>query len=263
MDDRYDNGQALDEILKEPGKLSSSLAKRSKMDRYIQTKNIEFPCPQDGLTPLSRATMAGDLEVIQVLLEQLADPNIPDSKKGRTPMHYAAREGFTDIAAALISYGGNVNQQDHNGHTPLMYSTGKKNLPTVSFLIKNGADVNLQDKHGNTALLYAIKNADKDTMTHLIFSGTDMDIQNNKGFSASFLKEQIINLHEKKLDQIAQKQNEQKIQQQRQAQLKQENLPPQLNAGDTAITAKTRESSSTKFKDMVTKSRSNPSTRQR
>ncbi len=261
-ENRYDNGQELDDILKASGKILPQV-KRNRLDEYPRTKDIELPCERDGFTPLTRATIAGDLEVVQVLLSNGADPNIANPKKGRTPMHYAAREGFIHIATELINYGGDVNIQDHNGHTPLMYATEKRNLKATSFFIENGANLNLKDNHGNTALLYAIKNADKDIMTHLIMSGSDMDTQNNKGFSASFLKEKIINLHEQKLGQIAQKQNAKNLNHPNDKALSHKRHLSALDSIDVASKPNTIKTTSTKFRDIVTKSKTTRSTHTR
>ena len=40
--------------------------------------------------------------------------------KGRTPLHYAAEAGRTDIADKLIELGATINCPDHDGHTPAM-----------------------------------------------------------------------------------------------------------------------------------------------
>ena len=50
--------------------------------------------------------------------------------KGRTPLHYAAEAGRTDIADKLIELGATINCPDHDGHTPEMnaYRGGHQDL---------------------------------------------------------------------------------------------------------------------------------------
>ena len=59
------------------------------------------------------------------MLSHGADANCTD-KKGRTPMHKAAKVGANiDIAELKEKGNANINQPDHKGKTPLFDAKGK------------------------------------------------------------------------------------------------------------------------------------------
>ena len=59
------------------------------------------PEPSD----LTAAAMWGDLELLESLLQNGADPNIPNSQ-GNSALHIAAYYGETECASVLLSYKG-------------------------------------------------------------------------------------------------------------------------------------------------------------
>jgi len=85
-------------------------------------------------------------EVVRLLLERGADPNIQD-ERGNTALIECA--WHADAALALIKHGANLNTQNKDGLTALINSVS----PDVAHvLVENGADLYLQDKEGKTAL---------------------------------------------------------------------------------------------------------------
>ena len=71
-------------------------------------------------TPLQWAVRQGVLAMVVQLMQNGADPAIPDSE-GQECLHLAAQIGHTAIAAYLVAKGTNVNTQDRNGMTPLAW----------------------------------------------------------------------------------------------------------------------------------------------
>jgi ankyrin repeat protein len=85
-------------------------------------------------------------EVVRLLLERGADPNIQD-ERGNTALIECA--WHADAALALIKHGANLNTQNKDGLTALINSVS----PDVAHvLVENGADLYLRDKEGKTAL---------------------------------------------------------------------------------------------------------------
>lgn len=98
------------------------------------------------------ATARGITEIVELLLQNGADPNQRDML-GRTPLHYAAR--FLDIAELLVAAGADVNAQDRFNETPLYRSVA--NQAMVRFLLESGARVGIRNHVGDTAIDRALR----------------------------------------------------------------------------------------------------------
>lgn len=75
----------------------------------------------DGLGLVHWASDRGSEEILQLLIDEGADVNLPDSDM-QTPLHYAASCGHVNCVKLLISRGANVDVKDVNGDTPFAVS---------------------------------------------------------------------------------------------------------------------------------------------
>jgi hypothetical protein len=73
----------------------------------------------DGTTPLHHACVAGDIEMVKMLLEKNANVEI-QTHDGNYPLHKAARRGAVDIAQLLMKFGANPLVKNSKGMTPAM-----------------------------------------------------------------------------------------------------------------------------------------------
>ena len=73
-----------------------------------------------------------------------------------TPLMYAARDGATDAAQALVAAGAEVNAADPDGTTPLVRAIWNAHYDTARALLAAGADPNLVDSSGMGALYAAV-----------------------------------------------------------------------------------------------------------
>jgi uncharacterized protein len=123
-----------------------------------------------GATPFLLAAKTADINLLKLLYELGADPNIATSE-GATPLIAAAGLGtlaagevagtedeVVEVLEWLVKIGADVNAVDKNGETA-MHGAAYKNLPkAVEFLHSHGAKIevwNQKNKHGWTPLLIA------------------------------------------------------------------------------------------------------------
>lgn len=105
------------------------------------------------------------LMLYKLLAAHSTDQCPRDSEDGDTPLHRAALYGNPELINYLIDEQNlSVNEKNSSGLTPLCLalkdSYDKRNLvPTVTALLEHNADITLEDKDGKNALDYA-KTAD-------------------------------------------------------------------------------------------------------
>ncbi len=87
---------------------------------------------------LTQAVKEKDLETIELLIKKGVDVNSKD-KSGYTPLHWAARWGYTEVAQALITAGADVKAKDDMLKTPLDLAEKSGHKNTVKLLKQNGA----------------------------------------------------------------------------------------------------------------------------
>ena len=98
-------------------------------------KNIKI---KDKFEALCIGTRMRNLQFVLKLLRTGINPNIVEiSITGENPLHIASREGFIEIATALIKDGGaDIDLQDMFGYTPLHVAVNYEKLEMVKKLIK-------------------------------------------------------------------------------------------------------------------------------
>ena len=167
-------------------------------------------------TALNICITMGRIDLMRILLEHGANPNIQDNR-GRVPLLLASLLGNIDAedVTCLLDAGSDVNAHDEKGLTVLMWTiltrdnsakfmisaliqtgglrteNGEKfagfcyavsalkrenQLDIVRLLVERGADVKLRAKNGMNALSYAAMNFDNEIMSILKNAG----VNNNK-----------------------------------------------------------------------------------
>lgn len=157
----------------------------------------ENPISKDsGLNPF----LSGHLEVVQVLLQAGADPNLSDAGEepvsipqrlidgtapetiikmgyclGRTPLMLAAKNGNIQIVRALIEKNVDLNARDLLGFNALFLACKSGHFDVVRELVNAGVSVNQPDFGRNTPLLVALGNGHITLAKYLVDLGADVN----------------------------------------------------------------------------------------
>lgn len=157
----------------------------------------------------------GDLQIMTLLLEHKANPNIT-CFEGYTLLTTAIARGYFDLVPLLLSRGANpnivrndvpalleaisidapveiiINLLDHNadpnrvgmnGAFPLHLAVYKGNKPVVNALLEHEANLEARTKGGLTPFLFAVVNKNLDMATFLLEKGANIFALDSCGFN--------------------------------------------------------------------------------
>ncbi len=106
----------------------------------------------------------GNIEEVKQHLASGIDVNAKN-QFGATPLHYAAKQGHTNLVALLITTeGADTNAEAYDKSTPLHSAVISGYKEVAEQLIANGADVNAKGYEGSTPLDNAIEFKHSDTV---------------------------------------------------------------------------------------------------
>lgn len=173
----------------DPGKsLNKSIGKGDPGGVVAAVRGAKRNAPAVGYTPLLVATVRGQVDLALFLLEQGADPNIPDA--GFMPLHWAVttwengssnpvygfedpmsgipdREAKLKLVRALLAHGADPNARmrrrppvgggytDVAGATPFLLASSVDDVEMMQILLAAGADPKLVTNTKTTAIMAA------------------------------------------------------------------------------------------------------------
>lgn len=133
-------------------------------------------------TALSYAVLGGNIDMVKLLVEKGSDPSKAFGKRGITPLMKAVEN--EEIFSFLLSEGADFELTDSDGWTTLFYAVSSGNLAASEKLIKAGANINVRDNLGWTPLMYAVDFKQEKAVSLLLAKGADPDIRNEEGKTA-------------------------------------------------------------------------------
>jgi Ankyrin repeats (3 copies) len=133
---------------------------------------------------LYRAVICDQFEVSKTLLEEGADPNIPNSL-GQIPLHSAAESSQYAIAELLLDYKSNPNCQSSTGDTPLHIAVTKIDHTMAQLLLDNNAFPDIANtvnskQLGKTTLHLAVETSNLEMVKLVMDYGADTEIYDKK-----------------------------------------------------------------------------------
>lgn len=140
--------------------VSASKAGQLLIVQYLLQNNVS---PERGnehtqTGPLSVAAMQGHNDVVLMLLRHGANMNREDSER-KTALHYAVQNGFIEVVQTLLGSQVNINAPDSLRYTPLHHAARCGQVEVARLLLDNGAEVRARSQQGETPLHLAVESA--------------------------------------------------------------------------------------------------------
>ena len=111
-----------------------------------------------GVNLLSRAVITGDFNIVKILMDMGANPNLTNkTKMSTTPLMMASGYKSLDIANYLLKNGADVDIQDGNGDPVIHWSAYYGNIPFTKLMLEKGAKTDLKSIHSNGVMQVALK----------------------------------------------------------------------------------------------------------
>lgn len=145
----------------------------------------------DGNYLLPMAVQTGNLELVQMLLDEGADVNeemnvalnvgIFNVEFPGPGIHIAAAQGYNDILQLLLENGADPNQSVKpdgiNEWQPITFAALRNQVETIALLVENGAEVDGMTEAGNPLTI-----ADRpEAVQKLIELGADVNLRDDNG----------------------------------------------------------------------------------
>jgi ankyrin repeat protein len=141
---------------------------------------------RDGVTPLLHATKIRNVRIATLLLVNRADIDARNYAHSWTPLHQAIKYGSEQLARLLLEYNPDLSQKDAWGNSALHLSIYGSSENLLKRILENKPD--LEDRtsgDGKTALHIAVGMANFAKSTLLLEHGADVNAQvQNTGWTA-------------------------------------------------------------------------------
>ncbi|KAL8686389.1 MAG: hypothetical protein Q9224_005461, partial [Gallowayella concinna] len=139
----------------------------------------------DGKAPLHLAALQGNPDIVQLLIDHHANPNISASIRGdrmerkfegsRTPLHWACHKGHESCVRILVDNKGDVNARNCTSRYPLQEAIMHGHTNIANLLLESGALLTISDNEGWTPLHQAADNGNVELINTLLDRGCDIE----------------------------------------------------------------------------------------
>ena len=155
------------------------------MEYLLQTvdPNSTDPDFHKGQTALYQAIQCRNRDMMRLLLNAKANPNVSD-QKGVTPLMKAIDDRYLEGCEMLLEFGADVNLT-HTYITPLYRASCIGNLEICQLLIRHGANPSISgDDSQVTPLNIASRHGHVAIMSELIQAGADLESRDARGYTS-------------------------------------------------------------------------------
>lgn len=132
--------------------------------------------------PLFIAAGLYNSNIVKVLLDRGADPDLIGESGDKTPLHQATLVGSIENIDLLVNASANIEKHNARGKTALHVASGDGNLNAIKLLLEAGADIDaVNDVTQTTPILSATLNGWSEAVRFLVSKGAAIDVQDGQG----------------------------------------------------------------------------------
>ena len=135
-------------------------------------------------TALMKASWKGHADIVRLLMEHDANPNLRDKSRGETALMEASKWRHREIVALLLDHGAAPDIQDEWKNTALIIASWFGHVDIVRLLLDHNADPNSPNKRRDTALIMASEEGHPDIVRLLLERGATSNLQDVYGNTA-------------------------------------------------------------------------------
>jgi ankyrin repeat protein len=138
---------------------------------------------RDGKTPLQTAATYGKFECVRILVETRPNDINMKNKKGITALAYAASNDHLEIVRVLLEKGADPDIACPFGQTPLLRASYFGHLRIVEALLSATRLPNAKTKAGWTAVYTALQQKNPEVAEYLVRKGVDCESKSDFGIA--------------------------------------------------------------------------------
>ena len=156
------------------------------LSEHLIAKHPEYMHARGGgvVTPLHVAARAGYTDVLSLLLEHGADMEGRDGY-GVTPLYRASWCGKLEAGRFLLDCGADINARGNTGATPLSGALHRGHVEFARMLLKRGASITTHGTSGYTPLHWAVLRESIQAVRLLLEYGADVNARDDEGKTPS------------------------------------------------------------------------------
>jgi ankyrin repeat protein len=159
------------------------------VDRLLKNGLSANLVDAEGTPALMAATLFGNAQMVEVLLQHGADPN-RSGPSGTTALMWAVPDAAK--VRILLRHGAKVNARTESERTALLVASGYPGtLDVLRLLLEQGADLRAQDRGGTTALALAVRSGDIQVVRFLVDRGLDPNALSDAARRAAFARHDL------------------------------------------------------------------------
>jgi len=175
------NADTADEYGETPITLAAANGDARLVERLLAAGGNPGATRWNGETALMIAAGAGSVDTVRMLASHGVDVNAAEPRGGQTALMWAAAEGHSDVVAGLIEIGARVDAASKRGYTPLVFAAIKDDVPTIQTLLGAGANPRAAVQSGATPVIVAMQYHHAAAALALIEGGADINVRDRAG----------------------------------------------------------------------------------